>query len=121
MNTEPAISFGDNVRVRATPLTRELGFAGLAGQVYGEATPSVTGADVIGEVRDDYAINVFFEEREESFWFAPELLELIDHAPGTEVRLKGVPKRWVRTASGEWAESEAESLPGARKPWWKFW
>ncbi len=121
MNTEPTISFGDNVRVRATPLTQELGLAGMAGQVYGETTPSVTSVDVIGEIRDDYAINVFFEERKGSFWFAPELLELIDHAPGTEIRLDGVPKKWVRTASGEWAESDAEASPDVIKPWWKFW
>ena len=121
MNPEPAISFGDNVRVLTTPLTRELGLAGMAGQVYGETTPSVTNAEVIGEVRGDYAIDVFFDERKESFWFAPELLEFIDHAPGTEVRLDGVPKKWVRTAAGEWAESDADDSPLVRKPWWKFW
>lgn len=121
MDTEPAISFGDNVRVRATPLTRELGLAGMAGQVYGETTPSVTSVDVIGVIRDDYAINVFFEERKDSFWFTPELLELVDHAPGTEIRLDGVRKKWVRTASGEWAESDADASPDVIKPWWKFW
>lgn len=121
MNTEPTISFGDNVRVRATPLTQELGLAGTAGQVYGETTPSVTSVDVIGEIREDYAINVFFEDRKESFWFAPELLEFIDHASGTEVTLNGVPKKWVRTASGEWAENDADASPVVRKPWWKFW
>jgi hypothetical protein len=121
MNTESTISFGDNVRVRGTPLTHELGLAGLAGQVYGETTPSITGVDVIGETRDDYAINVFFEEQKESFWFVSELLEFIDHAPGTEIRLDGVPKKWVRTESGGWAESDADASPDRGKPWWKFW
>jgi|SRR5215213_2823528 len=121
MNTEPTISFGDNVRVRATPLTEELGLAGAAGQVYGETTPSVTNVEVIGEIQEDYAINVFFEGRKESFWFAPELLEFIDHAPGTEITLHGVPKKWVRSSSGEWDESDTDNSQGINKPWWKFW
>jgi hypothetical protein len=121
LNNEPTISFGDNVRVRATPLTHELELADMVGQVYGETTPSVTNVKVIGEIQEDYAINVFFDDQKESFWFAPELLELIDHAPGTEIRLDGVPKKWVRTASGEWAESNIEDSENVRKPWWKFW
>ena len=39
--------FGDNVRIRSTPLTEELGFAGLSGSIYGETTPSVTSIEVI--------------------------------------------------------------------------
>ena len=121
MSSESTISFGDNVRVRASPLTQGLGLAGMIGQVYGETTPSVTNVEVIGEIQEDFAINVFFDERKEAFWFAPELLELIDHAPGTEIRLDGVSKKWVRTASGEWAESDTEDSESGRKPWWKFW
>ena len=92
----------------------------MVGQVHGETTPSVTNVEVVGELQGDYAINVFFAARNESFWFAPELLDFIDHAAGTEIRLDGIPKKWVRTASGEWAESDDASL-NARKPWWKFW
>jgi hypothetical protein len=33
-------SFGDNVRVPSTPLTVQLGLAGLSGSVYGESVPS---------------------------------------------------------------------------------
>jgi hypothetical protein len=121
MSTESTISFGDNARVRATPLTRELGLAGMVGQVYGETTPSITNVEVIGESLEDYAVNVFFDERKESFWFAPELIEFVGHAVGTEIRLDGVPKKWVRAASGEWAESDTEDAGNARKPWWKLW
>jgi hypothetical protein len=121
MSTELTISFGDHVRVRTTPKTQELGLAGVAGHVYGETTPSVTKVEVIGEILEDYAINVFFEDRKESFWLTPELIEFIDHAPGTEIRLDGVPKRWVRSSSGEWVESYAEDSQRANKPWWKFW
>src|SRR6266849_11221788 len=96
-----AISFGDRVRVRVTPLSERAGVTGLVGQVYGETTPSLTSVEVIGELSSDYAINVYFEERGSSSWFAPELLEFVDYAPGTEITLRGVPKRWVRSAKDE--------------------
>jgi len=114
MSDDPIITFGDNVRVRHSPETEARGVAGLRGQVYGETTPSVTGVAVIGEVTHDRALNVRFEGRTETLWFAPELLEFIDHAVGTEIRFDGVPKKWVRTASGEWSESQE------KKPWWRF-
>lgn len=109
------ITFGDNVRVRRSPETEALGVVGLCGQVYGETTPSLTGVTVIGKGTRDYALNVHFEGRAETLWFAPELLELVDHGPGTEIRLKGVSKRWVRSSSGEWIEIDE------KRPWWKFW
>jgi hypothetical protein len=99
-----AISFGDHVRVVSTPLTETLGLSGLSGQVYGETRPSVTGVEVIGEIADDYAINVQLERRSGALWFARQLLEFIDHAPGTEIVIGT--KRLVRTASGEWVEEE---------------
>jgi hypothetical protein len=108
--TKQQISFGDNVRVRDTEITRAKGVAGLVGPVYGETVPSVTGADVIGETTGDYAINVYFEERDELLWFSPNLLEFVDHGAGTEITLKGVDKKWVRTENGEWEES-----PGGEK------
>src|SRR3954468_21122369 len=90
-------TFGDNVRIRSSVDTELNGFAGLVGQVYGQTTPSVSGVEVIGELDFDYAINVFFEDRRESFWFAPSLVEFVDHAAGTEITLDGVEKKWVRT------------------------
>ncbi len=99
------ISFGDNVRVIVTPETENAGLAGLTGNVYGHTTPSVTSVDVIGKLKDDFAINVHFDERDESYWFVPELLEFIDHAVGTEMTLGGVPKKWTRNADGGWDES----------------
>lgn len=104
------ISFGDNVRIRNTAATHVSGVAGLTGQVYGETTPSVTKVDVIGGISDDYAINVHFEERHESLWFAPDLLELVDHAAGTTITLKGIDKKWTRTESGDWQESPSGEL-----------
>jgi len=113
------ISFGDNVRVRVTPATERAGVAGLVGQVYGETTPSLTNVEVIGELESDFALNVHFEQLPESLWLAPALLELVDHAPGTEIRLDGVNKRWTRTAEGEWVEEDLSAA--SKKPWWKLW
>ena len=89
--------------------------AGLVGQVYGETTPSVTGVSVIGHLTRDYAVNVHFEGRKETFWFASESLEFVDHAAGTEIRLDGVPKAWTRKEPGAWIETRE------KKPWWRFW
>ena len=113
------ISFGDNVRVLHTEETEAAGVAGLEGQVYGETTPSVTNVEVIGRLESDFALNVHFEERDLSLWFAPELLEFVDHAPGTEITLEGVPKRWTRSADGEWIEESTSEAPN--RPWWRYW
>ena len=109
MPASELITFGDNVRVRSVPETEAIGVAGLVGQVYGDTTPSVTGVSVIGHSSANRALNVHFEGRGDTLWFVPELLELIDHAPGTEIRLKGVSKKWVRQANGEWTELPAEA------------
>ncbi|MEO2047331.1 MAG: hypothetical protein ABGX16_12255 [Pirellulales bacterium] len=85
MTCSTPISFGDNVRILCTPETEGLGLAGLKGEVRGETTPSVMGIEVIGEDKDDFAFNVFIEDRDEAYWFAPDLLEFIDHAVGTEM------------------------------------
>jgi hypothetical protein len=121
MNSNHPISFGDNVRIQSTPLTQALGLAGALGNVHGETTPSVTGVEVIGEIKEDFAVQVFFDDREEGSWFAPDLLELVDHAPGMEIRLEGVPKKWTRSETGGWVESETEVADQKNKPWWKFW
>ena len=42
-------------------------------------------------------------------------LEFIDHAPGSEIRLDGVPKKWIRSDTGEWIEK------ADKRAWWKFW
>jgi hypothetical protein len=109
------ITFGDNVRLLSTPETEALGVAGQIGVVYGETTPSVTGVTVIGQLAGDYALNVHFDGRKDTLWFAPQLLEFIDHGAGAEIRLDGVPKKWTRGAGGEWVESSL------KKPWWRFW
>jgi hypothetical protein len=102
---DPPIAFGDQVRIRSTAVTDGLGLTGLKGQVYGETTPSVTRVVVIGELRQDRALNVRIEQRGEALWFAPELLEFIDHGAGTTATIDGAPQKWVRAEDGEWVES----------------
>ena len=109
------IAFGDNVKVLSSPETDEKGLSGKVGQVYGETTPSVTDVDVIGEVKNNYAINVSIEELYEEYWFSPDLLELIDHAEGTEIIIGN--HKSVRRADGSWEESEIKT----NKKWWQFW
>ncbi len=110
-----SIAFGDNVRILSSPETDEKGLAGKTGQVYGETTPSVTAIEVIGEVKDDYAFNVSIEGIGSELWFAPELLELVDHAEGTEIVIGNY--RAVRRADGTWDESGVNG----NKKWWHFW
>lgn len=98
------IAFGDKVRIYTTLATEAAGVAGLVGQVYGETTPSMTAVEVIGQADDDYAINVFFQDRNQSFWFAAGLLEFVDHGPGTTIGIDGCATKWMKTEHGEWIE-----------------
>jgi len=109
------LAFGDNVRVRASPETTERHLAGLIGQIQGVTTPSVTNVDVVGGLAEDCAFAVEIKNKGPAIWFSPDLLELVDHAPGTEITINGVAKKWTRAAGGCWIESST----GA--PWWKFW
>ena len=94
--------FGDNVRVRTTPATEASGVAGRIGHVAGFTTPSVTGIKVIGEVRNDLAFGVTFENPHAQLWFAPELLEFVDYGAGQDMQIGN--KRWVRQPDGNWKE-----------------
>ena len=96
--------FADRVRIRDSEETRQRGLAGREGQVYGWTTPSVTRVAVIGSPADDYAVNVHFDELDESFWFASDLVEFIDHGAGTVITVEGRDREWVRLANGEWQE-----------------
>jgi hypothetical protein len=103
--------------VLTTQQTTEHGVAGKTGTAYGETTPSVTSVQVIGEIKNDYAINVHFDDLKTSFWFAPELLEFVDDGAGAEITLDGVNKKRTRNASGGWDE---ENLSQTKKPGGSF-
>jgi hypothetical protein len=108
------VSFGDNVRIAESPETAQAGISGRLGCVYGVTTPSVTNVEVIGELRADCAINVHVEELNESFWLASELVEFVDHSPGSEVWIQGAPAKSVRQADGSWREVPIDSPPPGR-------
>lgn len=71
------LTFGDPVRIKTTSLTEQLGLAGLNGTAFGTTTPSDSGESFIGNVDDDFAIGVFFKERDEVLWFTVDLLEVL--------------------------------------------
>ena len=101
--------FADRVRIKRTEETERLGLAGREGQVFGHTTPSVTEVAVVGALSEDYAINVHFDELDEGFWFAENLVELVDHAAGTVISLEGQDTEWVRLPNGGWQEKSSLS------------
>lgn len=117
--------FGDNVRVKDTTETQAAGIAGRLGNVYGFTTPSVSGVDVIGSKAEDLAYSVNIDELKQQFWLARDLIEVVDHGTGIEIRLDGVPITWRREADGTWSEHPDETTWNekalVKKPWWRFW
>jgi hypothetical protein len=104
MTDDKTINLSDMVRVRDTSATHNTGLVGLTGVIAGWTIPSFSNVEVIGELTEDFAIFVYFEERKrEDFWFKPDLLllDLIDHSPksATEIWIDGVNKKWIRTPS----------------------
>ncbi len=101
---ESNVGMFTNVRIKATPVTSARNLAGRIGEVRGETTPSVTGIDVIGTPAEDYAVNVFFEELDEGYWFSNDLVEFVEHSVGAIAALDGIDKQWVKNAQGGWDE-----------------
>ncbi len=102
-------SLGDRVRIRRTAVTHQAAIAGLEGQIYGETVPSLSGVQVLGPCPDDFALNVYIEERGSDHWLAPEHVEFMDHAPGLETQVAG--KRLVRRADGGWDQPADGAVP----------
>lgn len=98
------IGFADKVKIIATKETEELGVANRIGQVFGTTMPSATGVSFVGSTTQDLAIAVQFEGLSESIWFAPELLEFVDHASGSRVTIGA--KKFKRSADGVWMKDE---------------
>jgi hypothetical protein len=87
-----------------TEETSARGFAGRTGSVYGESVPSVSGVGpVIGDRGEDLALSVFFEDTEEQEWFAPHLVEFVDHGGEQTMSIDGGPS-FVRDPDGVWHE-----------------
>lgn len=102
MSEDQGIQFGDHVRVVESDLTVSQGYAGRDGTCMGFTTPSVTGVDLVGSADADLAYAIEFENGE-SAWFASDLVEFVDFAAGTDMRIGD--KRFVRRDDGEWIEA----------------
>jgi hypothetical protein len=99
-----APSFGDRVRIARSDETTKGGFAGRSGQVYGESMPSSSGVGpVIGDRGEDLALSVFFDDTNEQVWFAPHLVEFLEHGGVQTMSFDGGPS-FVRNPDGVWHE-----------------
>ena len=94
-------TFGNKVKVKSSPLTEEKGLAGKVGEVYGQTTPSIMELEIIGKPKEDFAVNVHFDDLGQSFWFDEELLETIDDGEDATITLDGVDKKWTKGTNGE--------------------
>jgi hypothetical protein len=110
------VSYGDNVRIHRTAETERLGIADMIGNVYGETTPSESKVRVIGRPEVDYALNVYFDTLDSSYWLAPQLLEFVNHAPGTEIHVHGSTFKSVRQPDGSWKDMSVNPVRQPR-PW----
>lgn len=96
------ISYGDTVKILSSEQTEEAALAGKTGEVLGETRPSKTGVTYFGDAKDDYVINVAFEEPNAEYWFTPDLVELVSES--------SIPESTVNAS---------QSAP--KKKWWQLW
>ena len=96
------ISFGDTVKILNSEQTDELDLSGKIGEVLGETRPSSTGVTYFGDAKDDYVINVAFEEPNAEYWFVPDLLELVTQEVAKDTTV-------------ETLQTDSE------KKWWQVW
>lgn len=109
-------TFGNKVRIKRTTETEEKGLADKEGEVYGQTTPSMMDFEVIGTLIEDVAINVHFDDLNESFWFAEDLIEHIDNGAGAEITLDGIDKKWTKGENGDWIEEDTSPIKTESKP-----
>ena len=107
MEHSQTVSICDNVKIATTPETIDLNVNGLIGQVYGITTPSSTQIDYVGYTDEDRAINVWFEDKKEAIWFAPNLVEFVDFSASTEIQIGN--NKSVRKPDGTWSNPEPKT------------
>lgn len=104
MEKRQGLAFADRVRIRDGSDTGKRRLAGRVGEIHGFTMPSASGVQVIGSSSHDVALGVYFEELKEALWFAPELLEFVDHGAGTTIWVQGSEVEWVKTERGDWVQ-----------------
>src|SRR5690606_11615246 len=94
--------------------TSALGHAGKVGVCHGFTTPSATGVEVVGDVSEDLAFAVHFgDDGMDEVWFAPELLELVYHAPGLRATIDT--SEFVKAEDGSWQPVVSEGKRPRRR------
>jgi hypothetical protein len=112
------LSFADRVRIRDAPETVARRLAGRVGEIHGFTMPATSGVDVIGASAHEVALGVYFDELKEALWFAPELLDFVDHGEGTTIRVQGSDVEWVKTERGDWLQQRRQVPWRARFMHW---
>ena len=104
MEQREGLSFADRVKIRASEATTARGVAGRIGEIHGFTMPSASGVEVIGGTAQDVALGVYFDDLKEALWFAPNLLDFVDHGEGTTIRVQGSEVEWIKTERGDWIQ-----------------
>lgn len=97
-----AAGSGDNVKIVRSALTSALGYADKTGVCHGFTTPPVTGVEVVGDLDTaDIAFAVHFgDDGMDEVWFSPDLVEIVDHAPGIRATVGN--GEFVKADDGSW-------------------
>ncbi len=117
------ITFGDTVRVKATPETEAAAVAGLTGEVCGRVYASISGASpIIGPLTEDYAVNVFFPDRNEGPLVRraavdSSITRQARNCASTASRVSGCVSRWKWELTSESARPCAKARPGLLRSW----
>jgi hypothetical protein len=98
------VDVADEVRIVSTAETRARGYAGRTGVCHGFTAPSYSGVEVIGEVQNDRALNVHFDDSDGDAWFSPDLVEFVSYVEGTVIGIGD--KTFRRNADGSWSPEE---------------
>jgi hypothetical protein len=99
------LTSGDKVRVQTSAEAIDAGLAGMVGEVISTSTSIDADFAVIGKIGTGGVVNVSFQEREGTFWFARNQLGKVGSSE-TAV---------IKNTEGEMQPIEAKS-----KPWWRL-
>lgn len=96
-------TFGNKVKIKTSEDTEKINVAGKFGKIFGQTVPSLSGVEVIGNPKRDYAINVYFEDIDDSYWFDESLIETVDTGIGSDIIIGD--QKFIKNETGEWLPS----------------
>ncbi|MES2763474.1 MAG: hypothetical protein V4677_14770 [Bacteroidota bacterium] len=99
----------------------KINVAGKTGEIRGHTVPSISDVKVIGSTKDDFALNIYFNDIDADYWFDAELIEMIDNGVGYEIVLGD--KKFIKNEFGEWlpVNTQTGQVTKSIKKWWEFW